>query len=172
MVLVCSPLMTVVTVVVSILGVAVQHNDARCCRFHSFSSWISVGMLMYVPHTKPPHLLYCTAPFFMDITFLTDILRRGHRWAFVLPQCSGIEPRQSLIICLASSTHFEGFFSSLFDAVWSLIVCPRWSRQVDTDGSNAQVLARMGRPKSFVFDLGEGYPTFTLYYDCHGHGVS
>lgn len=30
----------------------------------------------------------------------------------------------------------------------------------------------MGRPKSFVFDLGEGYPTFTLYYDCHGHGVS
>lgn len=45
-------------------------------------------------------------------------------------------------------------------------------RQVETDGNNANALVRMGRPKSFVFDLGEGYPTFALYYDCHGHGVS
>lgn len=30
----------------------------------------------------------------------------------------------------------------------------------------------MGRPKSFIFDFGEGYPTFTLFYDCHGHGAS
>ena len=44
--------------------------------------------------------------------------------------------------------------------------------QVKTDGTEAEPLFLMGKPKSFMFDLGEGYPTFTLYYDCHGHGVS
>lgn len=44
--------------------------------------------------------------------------------------------------------------------------------QVNTDGTNAEPFILMGQPKSFVFDLGEGYPTYTLYYDCHGHGVS
>eukprot|EP00904_Undaria_pinnatifida_P009613 jgi/Undpi1/5782/HiC_scaffold_2.g01056.m1 len=43
--------------------------------------------------------------------------------------------------------------------------------EVKTDGSEAEPYLLMGKPKSFIFDLGEGYPTFTLYYDCHGHGV-
>lgn len=44
--------------------------------------------------------------------------------------------------------------------------------QVTTDGENAETFLPMGRPKGFIFDLGEGYPTYTLYSDCHGHGVS
>ena len=51
-------------------------------------------------------------------------------------------------------------------------VSPFETNQVETDGSNSAVLVRLGFPKHFVFDFGEGYPTFTLYYDCHGHGVS
>lgn len=44
--------------------------------------------------------------------------------------------------------------------------------QVKTDGTEAEPYLLMGKPRSFIFDLGEGYPTYTLYYDCHGHGVS
>lgn len=44
--------------------------------------------------------------------------------------------------------------------------------QVRTNGSDAEPYYLMGQPKSFIFDLGEGYPTYTLYSDCHGHGVS
>lgn len=43
---------------------------------------------------------------------------------------------------------------------------------MNTDGTDAVPFLLMGNPKGFVFDLGEGYPTYTLYYDCHGHGVS
>ncbi|CAM9626258.1 unnamed protein product, partial [Choristocarpus tenellus] len=43
--------------------------------------------------------------------------------------------------------------------------------KVLTNGSNAVPYIEMGSPRSFLFDLGEGYPDFTLYYDCHGHGV-
>ncbi|CAM9185119.1 unnamed protein product, partial [Discosporangium mesarthrocarpum] len=42
---------------------------------------------------------------------------------------------------------------------------------VNTDGTEAKPFVEMGRPRSFIFDLGEGYPDFTLYYDCYGHGV-
>lgn len=44
--------------------------------------------------------------------------------------------------------------------------------QVSINTSIATPLLRMGKPKSFIFDLGEGYPTYTLFYDCYGHGVS
>lgn len=58
----------------------------------------------------------------------------------------------------------------LFGSTLMFFVC--FVIQVSTNTSIATPWLRMGKPKSFILDLGEGYPTYSLFYDCYGHGVS
>ncbi|CAM9233744.1 unnamed protein product [Ectocarpus sp. 13 AM-2016] len=121
--------------------------------------------VMYLTDTHVPSIMRGSMRNYTDegiVTILSGVTqeRRGelqiedYYQALTDPQALQLDTRLEDLDLLYFSDYGTGYIYS-----------------VETDGNNANALVRMGRPKSFVFDLGEGYPTFTLYYDCHGHGV-